>query len=68
MVAKFELIKTLDPVSEPQTFVSEEISGLKILVKPTEYKKCERCWQRKPEVGTLPNPELCERCYQVVSG
>ncbi|WP_028841833.1 isoleucine--tRNA ligase [Thermodesulfobacterium hveragerdense] len=68
MVAKFKMIEALDPVSEPQTFVSEETPGLKILVKPTEYKKCERCWQRKPEVGRLPNPELCERCYQVVGG
>ncbi|QER41900.1 isoleucine--tRNA ligase [Thermodesulfobacterium sp. TA1] len=66
MIAKFELVENLNEKLEPQTFVSEEISGLKVLIKPTEYKKCERCWQRKPEVGNLPNPELCERCYQVV--
>jgi len=47
-------------------YEAEEIKGLKIWIKKTSYKKCERCWQRRPEVGTLENPELCKRCLEVV--
>ncbi len=55
------------PSGEGVLYTSEDIKGLQIFVKPTTYKKCERCWQRKPEVGTLENPELCQRCYQVIT-
>ncbi|MFN3921743.1 MAG: isoleucine--tRNA ligase, partial [Caldimicrobium sp.] len=48
-------------------YASNEIKDLKIQVKPTSYKKCERCWQRRPEVGTLENQDLCLRCYQVIT-
>ncbi|MFN3505021.1 MAG: isoleucine--tRNA ligase [Caldimicrobium sp.] len=64
MVAKFE---QGIPKEEGIFYNSEEIEGLVILVKPTAYKKCERCWQRRPEVGTLPHPDLCLRCYNVIS-
>ena len=67
MVAKFSIVEELKAESEKEVFwSSEEIQGLEVKVKLTEYKKCERCWQRKPEVGTLENPELCQRCYEVV--
>ncbi len=62
MVAKFEEVPDL----EDPLFVSDEIKGLKISIRKTQYKKCERCWQRRPEVGTLENPELCYRCLEVV--
>ena len=67
MVAKFSVVEELKAESEKEVFwSSEEVQGLEVKVKLTEYKKCERCWQRKPEVGTLENPELCQRCYEVV--
>ncbi|WP_038058107.1 isoleucine--tRNA ligase [Thermodesulfobacterium hydrogeniphilum] len=67
MVAKFSLIDEIIETGENEIVCdSEEIKGLKIKIKPTEYKKCERCWQRKPEVGKLENPELCQRCYEVI--
>ncbi|MFN3406418.1 MAG: class I tRNA ligase family protein, partial [Caldimicrobium sp.] len=64
MVAKFE--EGL-PKEEGVIYNSEEIKEFTIFVKPTAFKKCERCWQRRPEVGTLSNPELCLRCYNVVT-
>ena len=67
IIAKFELKEGLKPEEGRVFYESEDIKGFKVRIKPTEYKKCERCWQRKPEVGTLPNPELCKRCYEVVS-
>ncbi|MCS7199194.1 MAG: isoleucine--tRNA ligase [Caldimicrobium sp.] len=63
MVAKF-IEESL--TEEELTYTSQEIEGLKILVKPTKFLKCERCWQRKPEVGTLEIRDLCQRCLQVV--
>ncbi|MFN3567322.1 MAG: isoleucine--tRNA ligase [Caldimicrobium sp.] len=65
MVAKFE--EGLPGHDNGILYNSEEIKGLSIFVKPTAFKKCERCWQRRPEVGTLPNPELCQRCYDVIT-
>ncbi len=47
-------------------YEGEEVKDLKILVTQTEYKKCERCWQRRPEVGTLEIPDLCSRCLEVI--
>lgn len=64
MVARFE--RGISS-GEGVLYASEEIKDLKIQVKPTSYKKCERCWQRKPEVGTLENPELCLRCFEVIN-
>ncbi|MCD6490615.1 MAG: isoleucine--tRNA ligase [Thermodesulfobacterium sp.] len=67
MVAKFELADELKQTSEKEViYNSEEIKNLAIKVKPTENKKCERCWQRKPEVGSLEIPDLCQRCYEVI--
>jgi len=67
MVAKFELTDELKQTSEKEViYNSEEIKKLTVKVKPTKNKKCERCWQRKPEVGSLEIPELCQRCYEVV--
>ncbi len=64
MIAKFE--RGILEGEEVVEYQGEEIKGLKIYVKKTEYKKCERCWQRKEEVGTLEEPELCKRCFEVV--
>lgn len=69
MVAKFEGVEAWETISnfEREVFyVSENVFPMEIKVRPTNYRKCERCWQRKPEVGTLENPELCKRCLEVV--
>ncbi|MGH7220890.1 MAG: class I tRNA ligase family protein [Nitrospiraceae bacterium] len=44
-------------------------SGLGLLVKvsPASGKKCERCWNYRPAVGTYPDhPTLCDRCVEAV--
>ena len=67
MIAKFETGEVKEEKEGEVVYESEDIKGLKVKVKVTEYKKCERCWQRRPEVGSLENPELCKRCFEVVS-
>ena len=66
MVAKFELSDESSSEAKEVFYTSEEINGLEIRVRATSWKKCERCWQRRPDVGTLENPELCKRCLEVV--
>lgn len=63
MIAKFHI----SPMeSDKILYTSEKFKDLKIGIKVTSFKKCERCWQRRPEVGTLENPELCLRCFEVI--
>ncbi len=40
-----------------------------ILVRPTEFAKCVRCWHKRPDVGSHPeHPEICGRCVTNVTG
>ena len=42
-----------------------EVSG--VVVALAEGRKCERCWQVLPEVGThADHPDLCHRCHDAV--
>ena len=37
-------------------------------LRPTEHRKCERCWRFRVEVGTVPEqPTLCARCADAVA-
>ena len=48
-------------------YESEDIEGLKVLVVPSEDKKCERCWVHDPSVGENNlHPTLCSRCYEAM--
>jgi len=41
---------------------------MEIEVKRVEWKKCERCWNYSPSVGSSQKyPEFCERCERVVN-
>ena len=43
-------------------------SGVWISVKPTEQKKCIRCWHHRADVGADPeHPEICLRCVSNLS-
>lgn len=43
--------------------------GFAVLAVPSTHKKCVRCWQRRPDVGThSEHPELCGRCVENVVG
>jgi isoleucyl-tRNA synthetase len=40
-----------------------------ILVKPSQHKKCDRCWHYAPDVGThAAHPTICGRCVSNISG
>jgi isoleucyl-tRNA synthetase len=35
----------------------------------SEHKKCQRCWNYRPSVGTYhEEPDLCTRCVEVLAG
>ncbi len=65
MIARFEVGGGFEG-DFPVEYRSEEFPGLIIYVKETSYGKCERCWQRRPEVGSLRIKDLCARCLEVV--
>jgi len=34
----------------------------------TEFRRCDRCWRHRAEVGrSAAHPDLCERCEKVIS-
>jgi isoleucyl-tRNA synthetase len=42
---------------------------LRIVVRASNYPKCQRCWQRRPEIGSdAIYPDICKRCIENVSG
>ncbi|MDT7934287.1 MAG: isoleucine--tRNA ligase [Sphingomonadaceae bacterium] len=44
----------------------EDAAGPIARAEQTGHAKCARCWRHREEVGTLPDPNLCERCFEVV--
>ena len=45
------------------------MEGLGIGVNPSAYRKCERCWHYRSEVGSIAGHEdLCDRCVQNLEG
>jgi isoleucyl-tRNA synthetase len=44
-------------------------SGVWILARRTDDRKCVRCWQRRPDVGAdARHPQLCRRCVSNIEG
>lgn len=75
LLQQFESLEQLLIVSEvklyePSSEVPEQalkLEDLAVIVVPAEGKKCERCWNVTPEVGSSSkHPEICSRCAQVV--
>jgi isoleucyl-tRNA synthetase len=53
----------------PADAAATGIDGLRLLVITSTHGKCERCWHRRPEVGTVAaHPTLCGRCVENVDG
>ncbi len=49
-------------------FKIAEIPGVAVMVEAASGNKCERCWKVLPEVGKQSeNPDLCNRCCEVIS-
>lgn len=44
-------------------------SGVWIRVRPSQERKCVRCWHHRPDVGSdARHPELCARCVTNIDG
>src|SRR5262249_7959287 len=40
-----------------------------IVARPSEAKKCVRCWHKRPDVGSnAAHPEICGRCVSNLEG
>ncbi len=60
-------LATLD--EEPAGAADTEVEGLALGVQPCEQEKCERCWHRREDVGTIEaHPTLCGRCVENIEG
>ena len=60
-------VEALD--NAPANAVKAEKLALAVEVKPSAYKKCERCWHHREEVGTLSeHDDLCQRCVTNIDG
>jgi len=59
----------LAPMSAAHEAAETDIEGLRLSVSVSESEKCERCWHRRPEVGSIEaHPTLCERCVSNIEG
>jgi isoleucyl-tRNA synthetase len=53
----------------PEESAESELEGLRVRAFPSPNDKCERCWHRRPDVGSCPDhPGLCGRCVENVDG
>ncbi len=42
---------------------AEPDGGSRVVLRPTKFARCGRCWRHRPTVGQLPaHPDLCDRC------
>tara|TARA_R110002110_G_scaffold245617_3_gene461974 strand:- start:15679 stop:18483 length:2805 start_codon:yes stop_codon:yes gene_type:complete len=61
---------TLQPLaSAPDAAAATELAGLRLQVNVAQEEKCERCWHRRPDVGShSAHPTLCGRCVENIDG
>ena len=53
----------------PEEAAMTDLPGLRLAVAVEDAEKCERCWHRRPEVGSIAaHPTLCERCVENIDG
>jgi isoleucyl-tRNA synthetase len=51
-----------------EAFILPDVEGIGVVIGLAGGKKCERCWQILPEVGTHEeHPDLCCRCQNAVT-
>ncbi|QFU74829.1 isoleucine--tRNA ligase [Halioglobus maricola] len=70
---RFVLISSgaaIEPLANaPEGAAFAELEGLRILVEVSTAEKCERCWHRREDVGSIEaHPTLCGRCVENVDG
>ena len=48
-------------------FRLEDVSGVSVEPKTVDAEKCDRCWQKLPDIGVVEaHPSLCGRCADTV--
>jgi len=59
---------TLEEATPPEgSFTLPDVSGVGVVIGLAEGKKCVRCWQILPEVGSCPDhDDICNRCCNAV--
>jgi isoleucyl-tRNA synthetase len=63
-------MRRVEPLAAaPETALSTEIDGLRVVAGASPAEKCERCWHRREDVGShAEHPTLCGRCVINVDG
>ncbi|MFD1122100.1 isoleucine--tRNA ligase [Methylophilus flavus] len=55
--------------SAATTYQVADAAAQKILVKPSVYQKCDRCWHYRADVGSdAAHPSICGRCVSNLFG
>jgi isoleucyl-tRNA synthetase len=55
--------------SAATTYQVADAAAQKILVKPSAYQKCDRCWHYRADVGSdAAHPTICGRCVSNLFG
>ncbi|GBU09782.1 hypothetical protein AwWohl_09200 [Gammaproteobacteria bacterium] len=69
LICSYANIKPLSEKPDNAELINlNEIGNLAILIKESTYKKCERCWHYREDVGThTDHPTLCGRCIENLS-
>ena len=58
-----------DIADAPAEALAGEVEGLKVGVSASDAEKCERCWHRRDDIGSVEeHPSLCRRCVTNVAG
>ena len=73
---KYRLLKSLDEdlkflmiTSRAEVIEVADSDAESITVKPSAYRKCERCWHYRSDVGSdAKHPQLCARCAENLFG
>jgi isoleucyl-tRNA synthetase len=61
--------KVVTTDTPPADAVPSHAENVWIEVKPSTQRKCVRCWNLRPDVGSDPrHPELCARCVVNIEG
>ncbi len=66
---RFLLITSDANVAEGSEGAATDIEGLSVKIDVLSAEKCERCWQRRDDVGTVSGHEtICARCVENIDG
>ena len=58
-----------DIADAPAEALAGEVEGLRVRVSASDAEKCERCWHRRDDIGSVEeHPTLCGRCVTNVAG